>query len=187
MRPGPACGKTSYLRGRNGWCGRGGGAAPGPARGQQPSGDAGPVRPGGRVVTAPTPARRTHDPARVAAPAQLGSLLTRCRLARGWSQQRAAAELCAASGVPTLSRHEVSGGNGSVACRAGSGSAGSPPSWTCRWWRSPRPPRPPAGPARRGPPDRAAPRGRRPTGRADGSRRTGGTTRGGGARATATR
>ncbi|MGW5558676.1 helix-turn-helix domain-containing protein [Micromonospora sp. NPDC003944] len=41
-------------------------------------------------------------------PAQLGPLLARCRLARGWSQQRAAAELCAAAGVSTLSRHEVS-------------------------------------------------------------------------------
>ncbi|MEU8423681.1 helix-turn-helix domain-containing protein [Micromonospora sp. NPDC048835] len=41
-------------------------------------------------------------------PAQLGPLLARCRVARGWSQQRAAAELCAAAGVPTLSRHEVS-------------------------------------------------------------------------------
>ncbi|WFF00603.1 helix-turn-helix domain-containing protein [Micromonospora sp. WMMD964] len=39
---------------------------------------------------------------------QLGPLLVSCRLARGWSQQRAAAELCAAAGVPTLSRHEVS-------------------------------------------------------------------------------
>ncbi|MFG1767506.1 helix-turn-helix domain-containing protein [Micromonospora parva] len=39
---------------------------------------------------------------------QLGPLLARCRLARGWSQQRAAAELCAAAGVPTLSRHEIS-------------------------------------------------------------------------------
>ncbi|MET7374484.1 helix-turn-helix domain-containing protein [Micromonospora arida] len=41
-------------------------------------------------------------------PAQLGPLLARCRLDRGLSQQRAAAELCAAAGVPTLSRHEVS-------------------------------------------------------------------------------
>ncbi|MBG6099649.1 MULTISPECIES: helix-turn-helix domain-containing protein [Micromonospora] len=41
-------------------------------------------------------------------PAQLGPLLARCRLDRGWSQQRAAAELCAAAGVPTLSRHEIS-------------------------------------------------------------------------------
>ncbi|RLP74823.1 XRE family transcriptional regulator [Micromonospora sp. BL4] len=41
-------------------------------------------------------------------PAQLGPLLVRRRLARGWSQQRTAAELCAAAGVPTLSRHEVS-------------------------------------------------------------------------------
>ncbi|MET8279102.1 helix-turn-helix domain-containing protein [Micromonospora sp. NPDC005174] len=39
---------------------------------------------------------------------QLGPLLVRHRRARGWSQQRAAAELCAAAGVPTLSRHEVS-------------------------------------------------------------------------------
>ncbi|MET7878215.1 helix-turn-helix domain-containing protein [Micromonospora profundi] len=41
-------------------------------------------------------------------PTQLGPLLARCRRARGWSQQRTAAELCAAAGVPTLSRHEVS-------------------------------------------------------------------------------
>ncbi|GAB3941481.1 helix-turn-helix domain-containing protein [Micromonospora vulcania] len=41
-------------------------------------------------------------------PPQLGPLLARCRLARGWSQERTAAELCAAAGVPTLSRHEVS-------------------------------------------------------------------------------
>ncbi|MFG1882103.1 helix-turn-helix domain-containing protein [Micromonospora sp. NPDC049102] len=39
---------------------------------------------------------------------QLGPLLVRHRRARGWSQQRAAAELCAAAGVPTLSRNEVS-------------------------------------------------------------------------------
>ncbi|MFG1837765.1 helix-turn-helix domain-containing protein [Micromonospora sp. NPDC049175] len=47
-------------------------------------------------------------PPRSPRPAQLGPLLARYRLARGWSQQRAAAELCAAAGVPTLSRHEVS-------------------------------------------------------------------------------
>ncbi|MFG2050056.1 helix-turn-helix domain-containing protein [Micromonospora sp. NPDC048935] len=47
-------------------------------------------------------------PPRPPRPAQLGPLLARCRLARGWSQQRTAAELCAAAGVPTLSRHEVS-------------------------------------------------------------------------------
>ncbi|MBM0280129.1 helix-turn-helix domain-containing protein [Micromonospora tarensis] len=41
-------------------------------------------------------------------PVHLGPLLARCRLARGWSQQRTAAELCTAAGVPTLSRHEVS-------------------------------------------------------------------------------
>ncbi|MFI0795537.1 helix-turn-helix domain-containing protein [Micromonospora rubida] len=41
-------------------------------------------------------------------PELLGPLLARLRLARGHSQQLLAAELCAASGVPTLSRHEVS-------------------------------------------------------------------------------
>ncbi|MEV7326921.1 helix-turn-helix transcriptional regulator [Micromonospora sp. NPDC093244] len=46
-----------------------------------------------------------HPPPR---PAQLGPLLARRRLALGWSQRRTAAELCAAAGVPTLSRHEVS-------------------------------------------------------------------------------
>ncbi|MFI6265202.1 transcriptional regulator [Micromonospora sp. NPDC051006] len=43
-----------------------------------------------------------------AGPLLLGPLLTQLRLARGWSQQRTAAELCAAAGVPTLSRHEIS-------------------------------------------------------------------------------
>ncbi|MBB5825212.1 helix-turn-helix domain-containing protein [Micromonospora carbonacea] len=41
-------------------------------------------------------------------PESLGPLLARLRRARGRSQQALAAELCAASGVPTLSRHEVS-------------------------------------------------------------------------------
>ncbi|SCE90076.1 Helix-turn-helix domain-containing protein [Micromonospora viridifaciens] len=41
-------------------------------------------------------------------PRPLGPLLAELRSARGWSQQRVAAELCAASGVPTLTRHEVS-------------------------------------------------------------------------------
>ncbi|GAA3761746.1 helix-turn-helix domain-containing protein [Micromonospora maritima] len=41
-------------------------------------------------------------------PRLLGPLLAELRSARGWSQQRVAAELCAASGVPTLTRHEVS-------------------------------------------------------------------------------
>ncbi|WP_234039316.1 transcriptional regulator [Micromonospora coerulea] len=41
-------------------------------------------------------------------PRLLGPLLAELRLARRWSQQRIAAELCAASGVPTLTRHEVS-------------------------------------------------------------------------------
>ncbi|MEV0003796.1 helix-turn-helix transcriptional regulator [Micromonospora sp. NPDC050980] len=38
----------------------------------------------------------------------LGPLLAELRAARGWSQQRLAAEMCAASGVSTLTRHEVS-------------------------------------------------------------------------------
>lgn len=41
-------------------------------------------------------------------PRLLGPLLAELRSARGWSQQRVAAELCAASGVPTLTRHEIS-------------------------------------------------------------------------------
>ncbi|WP_405430593.1 helix-turn-helix domain-containing protein [Micromonospora sp. NBC_00617] len=49
-------------------------------------------------MTSPPPPRRP----------QLGPLLVRHRLARGWSQRRTAAELCAAAGVATLSRHEVS-------------------------------------------------------------------------------
>ncbi|MGC5018140.1 helix-turn-helix domain-containing protein [Micromonospora sp. DT47] len=41
-------------------------------------------------------------------PRLLGPLIAQLRLARGWSQQRLAAELCAAAGVPTLTRHEIS-------------------------------------------------------------------------------
>ncbi|MEU3456435.1 helix-turn-helix transcriptional regulator [Micromonospora sp. NPDC006766] len=41
-------------------------------------------------------------------PRPLGPLLAELRSTRGWSQQRVAAELCAASGVPTLTRHEIS-------------------------------------------------------------------------------
>ncbi|MCW3845225.1 helix-turn-helix transcriptional regulator, partial [Micromonospora yasonensis] len=41
-------------------------------------------------------------------PRPLGPLLAELRRTRGWSQQRLAAALCAASGVPTLTRHEVS-------------------------------------------------------------------------------
>ncbi|MDG4805343.1 helix-turn-helix transcriptional regulator [Micromonospora sp. WMMD1120] len=121
-------------------------------------------------------------------PTQLGPLLARCRLARGWSQRRTAAELCTAAGVPTLSRHEVS-----------------------RWERGRRVPggfwlgwlaavlgvplvvlaeaaaatrRAGATGATR--PGRATAAGTRPAGRT-GPGRTGGTTRGGGARATVTR
>jgi transcriptional regulator with XRE-family HTH domain len=38
----------------------------------------------------------------------LGPMLTRVRLARGWSQLRVAELLCAASGVVTVTRNEVS-------------------------------------------------------------------------------
>jgi transcriptional regulator with XRE-family HTH domain len=38
----------------------------------------------------------------------LGPVLTRARLARGWSQLRVAAQLCAASGTVTVTRNEVS-------------------------------------------------------------------------------
>ncbi|NES37848.1 helix-turn-helix domain-containing protein, partial [Micromonospora sp. PPF5-17] len=41
-------------------------------------------------------------------PRPLGPLLAELRSALGWSQQRLAGALCAASGVPTLTRHEVS-------------------------------------------------------------------------------
>jgi transcriptional regulator with XRE-family HTH domain len=41
-------------------------------------------------------------------PPALGPLLAHLRLARGWSQLRLAEQLCAASGVPTISRHEIS-------------------------------------------------------------------------------
>jgi transcriptional regulator with XRE-family HTH domain len=51
--------------------------------------------------------RPEQDPP-VAAQRTLGTLLTELRLARGWSQLRVAEQLCAASGVPTVSRHEVS-------------------------------------------------------------------------------
>ncbi|WP_231605915.1 helix-turn-helix domain-containing protein, partial [Micromonospora sp. HK10] len=41
-------------------------------------------------------------------PRPLGPVLAELRSARGWSQQRLAAALCAASGLPTLTRHEIS-------------------------------------------------------------------------------
>ncbi|MCP3786175.1 helix-turn-helix transcriptional regulator [Micromonospora sp. A3M-1-15] len=55
----------------------------------------------------PPPDPRRPDP-RPPGPRPLGPLLAELRAARGWSQQRVAAELCAAAGVPTLTRHEVS-------------------------------------------------------------------------------
>ncbi|MBF5031277.1 MULTISPECIES: helix-turn-helix transcriptional regulator [unclassified Micromonospora] len=47
-------------------------------------------------------------PSPLPGPRLLGPLLAELRAARGWSQQRLADELCAASGVPTLTRNEVS-------------------------------------------------------------------------------
>lgn len=49
-------------------------------------------------------------PQRTAAgdPEAIGGVLTRLRLARGYSQLRLAERLCAAAGMPTVSRHEVS-------------------------------------------------------------------------------
>ncbi|GAB3150771.1 hypothetical protein GCM10027290_38850 [Micromonospora sonneratiae] len=43
-----------------------------------------------------------------AAPTPLGPILAKLRLAHGWSQLQLAERLCEASGVPTISRHEVS-------------------------------------------------------------------------------
>ncbi|GAA4253938.1 hypothetical protein GCM10022255_056670 [Dactylosporangium darangshiense] len=51
------------------------------------------------------PGRADGDPADTET---FGALLTRLRLARGWSQLRLAEMLCAAAGVPTITRHEVS-------------------------------------------------------------------------------
>ncbi|NJC69750.1 helix-turn-helix transcriptional regulator [Planosporangium thailandense] len=53
-----------------------------------------------------TPSRRDFDPE--AGSESIGALLVRLRLASGRSQLRLAELLCAASGVPTLTRHEVS-------------------------------------------------------------------------------
>jgi transcriptional regulator with XRE-family HTH domain len=41
-------------------------------------------------------------------PESIGPMLARLRLRRGHSQLRLAEQLCAAAGVPTVSRHEVS-------------------------------------------------------------------------------
>jgi transcriptional regulator with XRE-family HTH domain len=38
----------------------------------------------------------------------IGALLAQARVERGWSQLRLAEQLCAAAGVATVSRHEVS-------------------------------------------------------------------------------
>jgi hypothetical protein len=53
-----------------------------------------------------TPSRRGFEPG--LGPESIGGLLARVRLASGKSQLRVAEQLCAASGVPTVTRHEVS-------------------------------------------------------------------------------
>lgn len=73
-------------------------------------------------------------------PESLGPLLARLRRARGRSQQALAAELCAASGVPTLSRHEVSRWERQLRVPEASGWAGWPWSWPRRWSCWPTPP-----------------------------------------------
>ncbi|MCW6009989.1 helix-turn-helix domain-containing protein, partial [Micromonospora sp. CPCC 205371] len=51
-----------------------------------------------------------HDPdgTRSTAPEIFGARLAALRMGRGWSQLRLAEQLCAAAGVPTVSRHEIS-------------------------------------------------------------------------------
>jgi transcriptional regulator with XRE-family HTH domain len=49
-----------------------------------------------------------HDPSLDGPPGPFGALLAQLRLRRGWSQLRLAEHLCAASGLPTVSRHEIS-------------------------------------------------------------------------------
>ncbi|MFG3579228.1 hypothetical protein [Micromonospora chersina] len=59
------------------------------------------------MTPSPPPGPRPPDPW-PPDPRPLGPLLAELRAARGWSQRPVAAELCAAAGVPTLTRHEVS-------------------------------------------------------------------------------
>lgn len=54
------------------------------------------------------PAGRDGPPHPGQRPGSIGALLTRLRLDRGYTQLRLADLLCAASGVPTVSRHEIS-------------------------------------------------------------------------------
>ncbi|MFG2106847.1 helix-turn-helix domain-containing protein [Micromonospora chersina] len=72
-----------------------------------PSPPPGPRPPDQRRPDPRPPDPRPPDP-RSPGPRPLGPLLAELRAARGWSQRRVAAELCAAAGVPTLTRHEVS-------------------------------------------------------------------------------
>jgi transcriptional regulator with XRE-family HTH domain len=53
-----------------------------------------------------TPSR--HDFGQGEGPESIGALIARMRLASGWSQLRIAELLCAAAGVPTVTRHEIS-------------------------------------------------------------------------------
>ncbi|MEH1126653.1 helix-turn-helix domain-containing protein [Micromonospora sp. CPCC 206061] len=54
--------------------------------------------------------QHVHDPdgTRSTAPELFGARLAALRMGRGWSQLRLAEQLCAAAGVPTVSRHEIS-------------------------------------------------------------------------------
>jgi transcriptional regulator with XRE-family HTH domain len=49
-----------------------------------------------------------RDPDAGPEPESLGALLAQLRAERGWSQLRLAEHLCAAAGVSTVSRHEIS-------------------------------------------------------------------------------
>ncbi|MEV2240267.1 helix-turn-helix transcriptional regulator [Micromonospora sp. NPDC049891] len=61
----------------------------------------------GRATATPTCPEAQMSPIPPGRP-PFGPLVARSRRARGWSQSRLAAELCAAAGVPTVSRHEIS-------------------------------------------------------------------------------
>jgi len=63
-------------------------------------------RPPVRAVDPPAASGSRPDP--FDPPDSLGALLAQARAERGWSQLRLAEQLCAAAGVSTVSRHEVS-------------------------------------------------------------------------------
>ncbi|MEJ3743693.1 helix-turn-helix domain-containing protein [Actinomycetes bacterium KLBMP 9797] len=66
-----------------------------------------PSTPPGADLTSAAPVPPSTSVSRTAAES-LGALLAGLRLRRGWSQLRVAEQLCAAAGVPTVSRHEIS-------------------------------------------------------------------------------